>query len=101
MPTATENDTAATETTTRRRASIAPPSNVQLLCRSRFEYNIARLRTEIRKGSPRQNLDVLVRLCESLVDEAGQGAIVDQYRTELGQARAAVAFCSNTRMPTR
>jgi hypothetical protein len=93
MPSKTETDTTA-----RPRASVPPPSNLQITIRTRFEYQIARLRTEIRSGAPRSNLEVLVKLCEFLVDQCGSGPIVDHYRTELGQAKAAVAWCTDARV---
>lgn len=68
------------------------PTPAQLLARERFEYQIRRLHTETRLGRPRQNLDVLVRLCEALLEAAGDGAIVTQYRAELGRAKATVAW---------
>lgn len=94
MPTDTETATGTTR-------SVPPPSNLQLIVRTRFEYQIARLRTEIRSGTPRANLEVLVRLCELLVDLCGEGPIVTQYRTELGQAKAAVAWCADARLSRR
>lgn len=91
----TENDTNTT------RPSSAPPSNVQLMARTRFEYHIARLRIEMRCGSPRSNLEVLVRLCDYLVEQAGAGPLVDRYRLELRRAKAAVSWCADTRLPSR
>lgn len=86
QPIATATDTAA------RRRSFEPPSPAQALARERFEYQIRRLHTETRLGRPRQNLDVLVRLCEGLLDDAGAGRMVEQYRLELGRAKAAVSW---------
>ena len=84
--TSTATDTAAT------RRPSDPPTRPQALARERFEYQIRRLHTEIRFGRPRANLDVLVRLCEGLLDDAGAGRMVDQYRLELGRAKAAVSW---------
>jgi hypothetical protein len=67
------------------------PTSAQRLARDRFEYQIKRLQTATRVGRPRQTLDVLVRLCEGLLDDAGAGRIVDQYRLELSRAKAAVS----------
>lgn len=68
------------------------PTNSHLRARQRFEFHIARLRTETRLGAPRANLSVLVRLCEALLDESGSGKMVDQYRSELGRAKAGIVW---------
>jgi hypothetical protein len=78
--------------TGRNRRSDNVPTPAQHLARERFEYQIRRLQTETRLGRPRAHLDVLVRLCEGLLDDAGTGQIVTQYRVELGRAKAAVSW---------
>lgn len=87
-------DTDAADTTRRQISTIRPAvaTAAQLLARERFELQIRRLRDETSRGRPRANLDALVRLCETLLDQAGAGPIVEQYRYELGRARAAVAW---------
>ncbi len=91
------------ETTINTDSATAPrhrtePTRAQLLARERFEHNIARLHTETALGSPRANLDVLVRLCQGLLDDAGHGPIVTRYRVELGRARAVVSWRGETRV---
>jgi hypothetical protein len=85
----TDTDTARGHVSTIRPAAVTP---AQQLARERFERQIGRLRDETSRGRPRPNLDVLVRLCEGLLDDAGTGPIVAQYRTELGRAKAAVTW---------
>ncbi len=87
-------DTDTTNTTRRQVSSIrlAVATPAQRLARERFELQIRRLRDETRRGRPRKNLDALVQLCETLLDAAGSGSIVEQYRDELGRARAAVVW---------
>jgi hypothetical protein len=84
------NVSTVTDTAAMRRNE--PPSAAQSLARHRFEYQIRRLHTETRLGRPRAHLDVLVRLCEGLLDDAGAGRMVEQYRLELGRAKAAVSW---------
>jgi hypothetical protein len=62
----------------------------QRLARDRFEYNITRLRTALHGRASREALDMLVRLCEGLLDHAGSGPIVTHYRAELRREKAAV-----------
>lgn len=82
--------TSATDTAATRGRDYPTPA--QRLARERFEYQIKRLQTETRLGRPRENLDALVRLCEGLLDDAGVGRMVEQYRLELGRAKAAVSW---------
>lgn len=88
----TDRHTNTVHDTVAARRSFEPPSPAQALARERFEYHIRRLQTETRLGRPRANLDVLARLCEGLLDDAGDGRIVEQYRLELGRAKAAISW---------
>lgn len=93
----------ATDTDTAEAARLCRsfPTAGQLLARERFEYQIARLRTETALGSPRANLDVLVRLCEGLLQDAGEGPMVTHYRAELYKAKGAVSWRDSSRQVSR
>lgn len=88
------NERATDTDATRRHSGIRPVATTaaQRLARERFELQIRRLRDEITRCRPRANLGAMVRVCEQLLDAAGSGPIVDQYRYELGRARAAVVW---------
>lgn len=63
-----------------------------------FERNIARLRVEIRAGTPRRHLDVLVELLDALLPECGRSRLTDCYRKELHAARHQVSKRSHLRL---
>jgi hypothetical protein len=63
-----------------------------------FERNLGRLRLELRMGTPRRHLDVLVELLETLLPDCGHTRLTDHYRTELHAAKTEVARRSNLRL---
>lgn len=82
----------ATESTT----TEAIPTAAERYARERFERHVDRLRVEIKRGSPRASLDACVRTCVTLLESAGEGRIVEQYRAELRAARNAIVWHAPT-----
>lgn len=63
-----------------------------------FERNLGRLRLELRMGTPRRHLDVLVELCDALLPECGKSKLTECYRAELHAAKTLVSQRSNLRL---
>lgn len=64
-----------------------------------FERNAGRLRLELRMGTPRRHLDVLVELLEELLQDCGQGTLLTvSYRAELRDLKQDVATRGNLRL---
>lgn len=63
-----------------------------------FARNLGRLRIELRLGTPRRHLDVLVELLDALLPECGDTLLAASYRDELGRAKADVARRSHLRL---
>jgi hypothetical protein len=63
-----------------------------------FARNIGRLWLELRLGTPRRHLDVLLELCDSLLRDCGKNQLADHYRVELHTARTQVSQRSNLRL---
>jgi hypothetical protein len=63
-----------------------------------FARNIGRLWLELRLGTPRRHLDVLLELCDALLPECGSSQLTDNYRAELRAARDQVKQRSNLRL---
>lgn len=63
-----------------------------------FERNLGRLRLELRMGTPRRHLDVLVELLEALVPECGKSKLSEHYRAELHAVKLDVSQRSNLRL---
>ncbi len=63
-----------------------------------FERNIGRLWLELRLGTPRRHLDVLVELLDALLPECGKTKLSDSYRAELHAAKLQVSQRSNLRL---
>lgn len=69
-----------------------------------FERHLARLREELRAGTPRERLDVLVELLDGLLPDCGRTRLTECYREELAALRREVVQRSNERraaQPTR
>lgn len=63
-----------------------------------FERNLARLRTELRAGTPRRHLDVLLELLGALLPECGRSRLTECYRAELAAVRRHVAGRDDSRI---
>jgi hypothetical protein len=63
-----------------------------------FERNLGRLRLELRMGTPRRHLDVLVELLDALLPECGKTQLTDCYRAELHAAKTQVSQRSHLRL---
>lgn len=63
-----------------------------------FQRNVAKLWLELRSGTPRRYLDVLVELCEALLPECGSSQLTNAYRSELAEAKRQVSQRSNLRL---
>lgn len=68
------------------------------VAQQRFERNIQLLQLELRMGTPRRHLDVLVELLEILVDQTGGSALTEVYRVQLSEAKRVVAGRSNLKL---
>jgi hypothetical protein len=63
-----------------------------------FARNLGRLWLELRMGTPRRHLDVLLELCTTLLVNCGPSQLTDRYRVELHSARIQVSQRSNLRL---
>lgn len=63
-----------------------------------FERNIGKLWLELRAGTPRRHLDVLVELCAALLAECGKTKLTECYRAELHAAKHQVTQRSQLRL---
>lgn len=63
-----------------------------------FERNLGRLRLELRMGTPRRHLDVIVELLEALLPDCGKSKLTDCYRSELHAAKTLVSQRCNLRL---
>lgn len=74
------------------------PQLRQYRAQQAFARNIGRLWLELRLGTPRRHLDVLVDLLETLLPECGKTQLGECYRAELYAAKLQVAQRSNLRL---
>lgn len=63
-----------------------------------FARTIGKLWLELRLGTPRRHLDVLVELCDALLPECGGTQLTECYRAELGAAKRQVHAVSHLRL---
>jgi hypothetical protein len=63
-----------------------------------FTRTIAKLWLELRLGTPRRHLDVLVELCDALLSECGKSKLSECYRFELDKAKLQVTATSHLRL---
>lgn len=63
-----------------------------------FARNMGRLWLELRMGTPRRHLDVLVELLDALLPECGDSRLSEHYRAELYSAKIQVSQRSNLRL---
>ena len=80
------------------KSSQSPTQFKQHRAQLAFERNLGRLRLELRMGTPRRHLDVLVELLDTLVSECGQTKLTECYRAELHAVKLLVAQRSNLRL---
>ncbi len=64
----------------------------------RFVRNMQLLELELRMGTARRHLDVLVELLEQLVAQCGASLLAETYRTELDHAKRRVITRHNLRL---
>ena len=63
-----------------------------------FARNLGRLWLELRTGTPRRHLDVLVELLDTLLSDCGSSQLTERYRVELHEAKAQVSQRSHLRL---
>lgn len=87
------------------KSDTTPPIRPQLKAfraQQAFERNLGRLRLELRLGTPRRHLDVLVELLEALLPDCGDGTLLtESYRRALHAVRSQIALRSDERVVRR
>lgn len=63
-----------------------------------IERNLGQLRIELRAGTARRHLDVLVELIETLLRDCTQTVLTDCYRSELQDLKLQVSTRHNLRL---
>lgn len=66
--------------------------------REAFDRNLERLYFEIKMGTPRRHLDVLLEFLDSLVQETGDNLYTEHYGRLLAEAKRRVSTRTNLRL---